>query len=151
MDLGHEPTDTKRTDENSGTQTIISLEETKVLEKLALRLELNGIQVDDSTTVPTGDLGHDRVHPTRRHLIRTETPVNNLLALPEIKERLKGVQHSDWSVLEVASVDSELGTSTQIDKREVKDMKPIIYGKIKGVMAKIYIAHRSRGSNICNI
>ena len=77
----------------------LSLEETKVLEKLALRLEINGIQVDDSTTVPTDDLGHDRVHPTRRHLIRTENPVNKLLALPEIKERLKGVQHSDWTIL----------------------------------------------------
>ena len=76
----------------------LSLEETKGLEKLALRLEINGIQVDDSTTVTTDDLGHDRVHPTRKHLIRTETPVNELLALPEIKERLKGVQHSDLLV-----------------------------------------------------
>ena len=117
----------------------LPLDERKLLTRLALRLEMNGIQVDGDTTIPSEMDVDPNTHPSRKHLMRKETSLAELLERPEIKESLKDCDHVNWSLLEVAGVESELEYPTQSGETPEKDTKPILYGMIKGVMAKIYI------------
>ena len=117
----------------------LPLDERKLLTRLALRLELNGIQVDGETTIPSEMDVDPNTHPSRKHLMRKETSLAELLERPEIKDSLKNCNHVNWSLLEVAGVESELECPAQSEQTPEKDTKPILYGMIKGVMAKIYI------------
>ena len=110
----------------------LPLDEKKLLTRLALRLELNGIQVDGDTTIPSEMDVDPNTHPSRKHLMRKETSLAELLERPEIKESLKNCDHVNWSLLEVAGVESELECPTHLDETLDKDTKPILYGMIKG-------------------
>ena len=105
----------------------LSRDEKNLLTRLALRLELNGIQVDGETTIPSEmDIDLDpNTHSSRRHLMRKETSLAELLERPEIKESLKDCDHVNWSTLEVAGVESELECPTQPDYTPDKDTKPM--------------------------
>ena len=122
----------------------ISNEERNNVAKLALRLQLNGVLIkkkDDDQT-------DSRIHKSRVKNIITnnykEPSTEEKILAPKTQEILKGWNHDDWSVYETASMESEftdiLSTErTGKEGKEISDIRPILYLKLKGVMAKAYV------------
>ena len=114
-------------------------EDKRNISRLALRLQLNGIHVQDNkdNLIMTNDSVDIRVHPSRRHQCSKEKTLGEIIKTPEILKEVESWGAENWSTLQVSSVESELSDGRS--GTGIKDCKPIIYGKIKGVMAKLYI------------
>ena len=75
----------------------------------------------------------DRTHPSRINQISQERTDSN-----NNKNKNKW-DHENWVTLDVASIESEMpSVHTQINSTP-RDKKPVLYGRIKGSRAKIYI------------
>ena len=128
--------------ENQSEEEMPSAEERDKIDKLAIRLQINGITIREEEDM--------RVHPSRKENIKNQrdrddqverSTIKKLLA-PSTQRRIKDWNHEQWSTLQVASIESELpkeDTERKSDDKSDTDVKPILYVKMKGVWAKVYV------------
>ena len=131
----------KREKENE--EKFLPPEKRKVAAKLALRLQMNGIALQETESIPDGTYTDPRTHPSRANMMPKEPTLCELIRTPEVVEEIKNWNHETWTTMQVASVESELplldNKGVPVVVETTRDSKPILYAKVKGVMAKIYV------------
>ncbi len=142
-------------EENTSSKynTILHAEEIDTLSKLALRLQLNKVEV----TKKQDKEEHNRVHPSRKGNMDQYDKENiiALLSTEQVQKKVQEWNEKEWEEFELHNVESELpvlkenkdGTTQKTiaidaettEEIAVVDTPPVIYGKIGGVRAKILV------------
>ena len=136
-------------------------EEIDALTKLALRLQMNGIEISTLTEKDEQEQKQQddvRTHHSRKKRIRTklmkeefirrqsttnklnkENEVINMMNTIEIMSKVNDWKNRDWEEFSLFNVESELPIKGNQEKTKDGDVQPILYGKLKGVRAKILV------------
>ena len=129
-----ESDNSSNTDSDRATRITIQNEERDKIAQLALRLHINGIEVEET-------INEKRTHESRLKNIIQNPSVYDKINAPEIKRKITEWKHEEWETYDISSVESDIPTGSDREKqdRERPDTKPVLYAKMKGVWAKVYI------------
>ena len=126
-------------DKNSQKEVQFTPEELDHLSKLALRLHLNGIDIN-TMELSTQDN-------------KKKCNLKELLVSPEIRRQMEDWKEDSWEEFNILNVESELpsrqGDINQkaaarsdyeaTERDTIIDVPPVLYGKLKGVHAKVLV------------
>ena len=140
-------------------------EDIDTLSKLSLRLQLNGINIEslleegqdieqeiNMNCTLNDETHHDiRTHISRHKGIEDEKEIIRMMNSPIIKEQVENLKNKEWEEFNINNVESELPIATKNlhnltqktqqdqDEAPISDVPQVLYGKLKGVRAKILV------------